>query len=403
MQAHNNLNVTAIMRDEKNGSKLNSVCTSINDPKIEVHIGRLQDVRPGIPLLDSADFLILDVDPKNGEDLSNIEDIINNRFPNKAVIATATDASVHDARRFIHMGAADFLLQPVGKTELISALEFASGRRKPTNDNPQSLGKIASFLGAAGGAGASALSVQMGCLMAEKRENENYNPCVLDFDTQFSSAALYLDLPSRTGLPDLINASERLDASLLRAAMCDHSSGLSILPASAELNFFHGFDEEFVASCLRLAAGEYGQVLVDLPALWTPWVVEILKKSDLIFLIIQQSIPHIHHARRQLEALKRNGLPSENVVLICNRFDGSWGKTVRLKDIEKSLGHKVEHCVANDFKLLSEAIDQGAQISQIKRRSKVQKDIDKIIAAEFALNEQRAERLEPHLEMQLAG
>ena len=68
--------------------------------------------------------------------------------------------------------------------------------------------------------------------------------------------------------------------------------------------------------------------------------------------------------------------------MALNRHDQGWGKgkSAHISDAEKALGRKFDYYVANDFSLVSEAINQGVPLSKIKKRSKVGKSIDHMFA-----------------------
>ena len=99
----------------------------------------------------------------------------------------------------------------------------------------------------------------------------------------------------------------------------------------------------------------------------------------MILLVTQLTVPHIRQARRQLDNLTVSGLGDIPVKVVVNRFDKGWGKGVSAKEAAKGMARGIDYFVASDFKLISEAINQGVPISKIGRHSKVEKSIGVLV------------------------
>ena len=76
------LNVVAIVRSGDVGSALNESCTDMNGTKVDVHVGRLNDVHPDVEIFNGVDVLLLDVDPGSSDELAVLSAIVGDRFPN---------------------------------------------------------------------------------------------------------------------------------------------------------------------------------------------------------------------------------------------------------------------------------------------------------------------------------
>jgi pilus assembly protein CpaE len=104
-----------------------------------------------------------------------------------------------------------------------------------------------------------------------------------------------------------------------------------------------------------------------------------LQKSDLILMVTQLTVPHVRQARRQLDHMTSHGLVDVPVSVVVNRFEKGWGKGVNAKEAAKALNREIDYFIMSDFKLVSEAINQGVPISKIARRSKVEKSIGDLV------------------------
>lgn len=116
------MNVVAILRSDAAGEALHEACARMNGTRIDVHVGRLADVRPGVDFLKDRDVFILDVDPRDDQEVEHLRLILQTHFPNMPVVATASEVTLREMRRFMRMGVVDFVPQPITPSELESAL-----------------------------------------------------------------------------------------------------------------------------------------------------------------------------------------------------------------------------------------------------------------------------------------
>lgn len=373
------MNVVAILRSEQAGEAFSGAGADINGTRIDVHVGRLLDVQPGVDILKNPDVLILDVDPHDAEEVAHLQRILQTYFPDTPVVATAPEATLQDVRRLMHLGVVDFVPQPITREDLKSALDHAARSRPATSQAAERPGSVIAFLKAGGGVGASTLAVQSACLLASRSKSERARVCLLDLDLQFGTGALYLDLDNRVGLADLLESPERLDPELLHSVMGQHECGLDLLAAPREVIALDALTPAIVEQCLRLARSEYGTVFLDLPEAWTTWSYRAIQSSDLVILVLQLTVAGVRQARRQIDTLRAHGLEDVPVKVALNRYEKSWGKSVDLKDAEKALGRKFDYFIANDYKTVSEALNQGVALSKIKKKTKVETSIQKMI------------------------
>jgi pilus assembly protein CpaE len=252
-------------------------------------------------------------------------------------------------------------------------------RAKDEGGEDSGRGKIISVLKAGGGVGATTLAVQAGYLIAQRFKGERHKACLIDLDLQFGNASLYMDIDNRVGLLDLVESPERMDVSLLQSVMSHHESGLDVLAAPRDVMPLEVVSSGAVDACLKVAADLYSYVLVDLPTVWCDWTMQALQKSDVILLVTQLTVPHVRQARRQLDQLAAHGFGDIPVKVVVNRFEKGWGKGVSAKEAAKAMNRGIDYFVMSDFKLVSEAINQGVPIAKIARRSKVEKSIADLV------------------------
>ena len=389
------LNVIGMLRTPQLRSALAEVCTDMNGTRFDLRIAPLEgitaELTPG-----ASDLLIVEVNSRDAGDIERLRSLVESQAPT-AVVATAADATLNDVRQLMRLGVIDVLPQPVQRSDILAALELAARSRKAAAQSAAARGRFVSVLKGGGGVGATTIAVQIGCYMASVLEKRGEQACILDLDAQSGTVALFLDLSDRVGLADLVDSPERLDADLLRGVMSRHASGLSVVAAPPEVMPLETFTPGFISRLVTVAREHFDVVLADLAPAWTQWSFEALRQSDEVLLVTQMTVPGIRQARRQLDTLRAEGLDELPLRLVLNRYEKRWGDTLSFKEVEKALGHKIDFTVANDYRTVSEALDQGVALSDIRRRSKVYKSITKISDTLIPAGSRVDGRIEPHL------
>jgi pilus assembly protein CpaE len=393
------LHVLAVVRSPAVERCLGEARTALRGVTISQRAVPLSELYPTGDLLQAPDILLLEVDPGAAGELDMLERITRRHFPGVPVVVTAAEAALPVTRRLMHLGVADFLPQPLSVDDLEGALEQAVRTRRDYAA-PQTRGKVFAFLKAGGGVGATTLATQAAVSLAARRQAGRGGVCLLDLDIQFGAAALYLDLDDRIGLADLLDDPRRLDGELLRSVMTQHRSGLDVLAAPREVLGLDAVTPQVLDACLDLAVAEYETVILDLPGVWSPWTYRAVQSCDLAILVTQLGVGGIRQARRQMDAMAANGLGEVAIRVAVNRFEAGWRRPVSVKEAERALGRPIDDLIANDYRTVSEAIDRGVALTDIRRRSKAAQGIRRMIdAAQRAVADEKHDlaRIMPRL------
>lgn len=369
------LNVLAVIRSEETRKDLAAAFMGIEGLNLVIEEGDLDDV--GTQLMNShvPDMLVVDVQTDDPAEMSRLGSICRDREAGVSVIATGTNATVDDVRRLMRLGVVDYLPQPISRTDVFGTVEAMAQRARQTGAPAQTGGRVISFVKAAGGMGATTLAIQT-ALCLRNLDHGNAKVCVLDLDLQFGNVALYLDLDPGLTASDIIGSPDRLDGSLLLSVMSHHESGLDILAAPRELLPLNAMTAASAVQLIELACAQYDYVVVDLPMDWTDWSHAILEHSGLVTLVTQLTVAAIRQARRQIDILAGEGLGQVPLAIVLNRYERrSAGSGIRIKEAEKALGRSIDHFIPNEYKTVSQALNRGVPVSQIKRRSKFEKRI----------------------------
>lgn len=370
----------SIVLDPATAALLDSGRLALPDTEIRVHGGTLASFLANGPSVRWTDVLICQINPDNPRDFEVFERFVHEHAGRMPVVAAVRDLTVAVTRRVLRSEAVDVLPIPFTPDELHQAIE--TGRDalvRGGEEGPSHSGRIVAFVGALGGMGATALATQSAIIWAEKA-----SVCLIDLDVQFGNAALYLNMKPRLSLADLIDAGDRIDVELLRSVADSHPSGMSIIACPPDIVPLDALTPEFVDKLLDLAVQSYDIVLIDLPGAWVSWSLSALQKSDAVCLVTGMTVPGVHQARRQLELLDANGL-SDRTRIILNRVAAPMFGKVDVSETEAVLRRPVQFVITNDYPTFSTAIDEGRSIGVVKIKSRVEKDVRRLVTMLAAL------------------
>jgi len=296
---------------------------------------------------------------------------------NTPLIAAAYEPPLAFVRALVRAGAHDVIPLPLDQKELETALDpirkmiaAQTVRARPGHQ------KVVTVIKSEGGIGATALLSQLATSFADSERRQGREACLIDLDIQFGDAAFQMGLQPALTFTDLVAAGKRIDSDIIRSIAAQHPSGLQVIAAPKEITPLESLTSDQVLKIVDLATEEFGTVFIDLPMNWSNWSLSLLARSDLILLVTELRVPSLRRARRQLDLLDSQGLQNLDVRVIVNRAEKGMFKRIDNSDAERVLKLPVSYTIANDHDTMTQAIDRGVPIADIKRKSALGKDID---------------------------
>ena len=295
------------------------------------------------------------------------------------LIAAAYDPPMAFVRALVRAGAHDVIPLPLDPDDLEAALDpirkivAAQGARHRSSHQ-----KIVSIIKSEGGVGATSLLGQLASRFAASEAANGREVCLLDLDVQFGDAAFQLGLHPSLTFSDLVEAGKRLDGEMLRSTATQHPSGLKVIAAPREIMPLESLTSEQLLGIVDIATEQFGTMFVDLPMNWTNWSLSLLARSDIVLMVTELRVPSLHRARRQLDLLDSQDMHNLDVRIILNRCEKGLFKTLGASDAERVLRRPIAFTVANDHDTMTQAIDRGVPIAEVRRKSSLGRDIDNI-------------------------
>jgi len=348
------------------------------DSKVELSVvnGGLADQERKLDL-NGATVVILDIDPAREADLAALQALTQRLGGSPPVIVAIPQFDVTLARQLLQMRVADFLVKPVAPLDLVRACARAAQGTK--NGSTANEARIFTFLPASGGVGLTTLAIETAMLLM-RGGGERSSTCLVDLDFQHGSCCDYLDLEPRLDLDEIEPRPDRLDRQLLEVMISEHPSGLKVIAAPSRPAEMRSFDFEVVTRLLDLVAAHFDNVVIDVPRTWFAWTDSVLVGSNRLFIVTEMTVPGLKHARHLVSVIRERLADGPKPEVIVNRFEQRmFGPGLRRADIEQALGDTLAAMVPNNFRLVSEAIDRGVPLDEVKAGNNVSGAVKKLL------------------------
>lgn len=274
--------------------------------------------------------------------------------PGLGVVGVTATSDLNHVINAQRAGCKQLTMRPIDPADLVVAI------RRTLNVSPDE-GKpnhtIALF-GSVGGAGTTALACNLAVELAALQDGRC---AIFDLDFEFGGVARAFDLTPQFTIADLA-AAGAVDAVLLSKAATELASRVDVIARPPQLRDAHTIDDNAIRSIVRTAQHQYPFVVLDLPRRIDPVVGAAVEASHTLLVVVQLTVPAIDNASRVLAALREEGVPSERIQIVVNRFRKGT-HTVSLELVEQQLKRKPIAVIPSDYQAVYAALDTGSSLA----------------------------------------
>jgi pilus assembly protein CpaE len=278
-------------------------------------------------------------------------------------------------RALMKLPHSDVLEAPFAAADLAEA---ARGLLAPKDATPHVTATHCwTVTGAVGGAGATMLSIETACALAERKGGR---VCLVDLNLADGAAAAYLGAPANMVLSRAAQSPDRIDAAMLEAFASTAPGGFDLLASPRDPNAFANTPSEVIIRMLDVACQVYDFVVVDVPRHRHAWTLDVLAGSDELLVVSELTVPALLAARSlagELEADLGNGPPPR---IVLNRLAKRvFGPAPSMGEAEKALGRKADGGITSDWEAAAASANLGGPIRQHRPKSRIVKDVEELV------------------------
>lgn len=320
--------------------------------------------------------VIIDMDASKLEEIESLQRVIRRLEGRIPVVVVTQEFDAAAVRILVQLQVADFLVKPLTTADLVrSCIRAIQGPGREEGGEAQ----ICTFVPATGGVGATTLALQT-AFQLHKSVTRGASTCVVDLHLQQGTCAEYLDLEPRFDISEIENQPERLDRQLLDVMLSKHESGLCVLAAPPNPAEMRTYNTDVVVRMLDLVSAYFDNVVIDMPRTWFPWTETVLLGSNRLYLVAEMTVPCLRHTQRLIQAIYETVGKEVKPQVIVNRFEQRMFESgIKQTDVEEILGDHFSGGVANNYKLVREAVDRGVPLQEIDPDANVITDLKRII------------------------
>ncbi len=225
-----------------------------------------------------------------------------------------------------------------------------------------------------GGAGKTTVSTNLALGLAHAAPGE---VVIIDLDLQFGDVSSALGLNPEHSFADAIRDFEKLDAPALKAYLTPHPTGLFVLCAPATPTEADDLTPEHVERVVSLLAESFRYVVIDTPSGLDEITLAALELASDLVLLSATDVPSVRSTRKEIDALKVIGKPSQQWHFVLNRADARTGLTVGA--IETAVGVKVDVAIPSS-RSVPVSLNKGEPVLGSDPRSPVSLAITQLVS-----------------------
>lgn len=366
------MKINIISNDKSHANTIRQILLDGNPQRqIAVLDGGLEQIAQSLSA-NIPDLLIIDGGNPGDAAFKTLEQL-NLHQPDLSMVLLCNQPSPELLINMMRVGVKDVLplpLVPEALRATVTRIEQKSASTAPTPKH----GKTIAFIACKGGSGATFLASNLAYVLASEQVGK---VALLDLNLQFGDASLFIsDQPPSNTLADVADNITRLDASFLSSSMLQVLPNLGVLAAPDDPEQATEVKPKHIEALLDLAKTQYDYVVLDVGRALNASTVMAMDHADMIFMVLQETLPFIRDAKRLLHALLALGYSKDKIHLIVNRYEK--GGDIQLEDVERTLGMKVFRTIPNSYAAVSASVNQGVPIVKIAHRDPVTKSLQEI-------------------------
>ena len=335
----------------------------------------------------SPDVVLMDINMPGMDGIATSEQLTA-LVPTAAVIMMSVQGEADYLRRSMLAGAREFLVKPFSADELTTSIrkvhererekqartavqaDAAASVPRSSGNGQHPYGRVVTVFSPKGGVGRTTIAVNMAVAAA----GQGRRVALVDASLQFGDVAVMLNLdPRHRSLADLVpeiaaGVPESVDTALVR-----HDSGVDVLlapptPETAEL-----ITPAYMRGVIERLREDHDLVVVDTQPILSDMMLAMLDVADRIAAVLTLEITNIRNLRVFLEVARQLGYDDGRIALVLNRADSSLG--IRVADVERSIGRKVDHSVVSDGRSVVYALNRGIPFVTSNPEAQVSQDL----------------------------
>ena len=347
--------LSAFVADDVTRETIARVAAERGWPNAAIQAGGVSAAARALAIVDPPRVLMVDISDSD-DPLADVRALLGMLEPEIRVVVLGTINDVTFYRQVIGAGAADYLLKPTTSDAIREALARAetvlSKVQRPT-------GRTVAFIGTRGGVGATTVATSCAWLAANKLAR---NVALVDFDLQFGTVALSLDLDPGAGLREALVDPDRIDDTFLDRAIVHAGERLAVLGGEESLDDAPVFESTAGLKLIGALTAKYDLVMLDVPARLAVMHPDLLAAASEMVLVCDMSLASLRDINRFRRFFKTAGCDGRVSIVVNHVGSGRKGHLAKA-EFEKGLEGAVDYYLPHDGDSAAQTSNIGAPLA----------------------------------------
>ncbi len=324
----------------------------------------VEQTKPAVALVS------LDADPQRG--LACVAQVTM-AVPTCAVMVVSKSQEGSLILQAMRNGAKEFLAAPLKLDDFMAALDRMQQVSGGGREGKSKANRVITLVGASGGVGCTALAVNLGCTLAANTAN---SVAIIDLDLALGDADVWLDIIPDYTIQDVADNITRLDYSMLKRSLTQHSSKAFLLPRPVHLESRPPLGAEQLQRVVALLKATFSHLIIDVSKSFSALDVAAMEVSDDIYIVTQLDLPCLRNVVRMNAFLDEQGF-GEKVKVIVNRA-GLGEAQISLNKALETIGREVFGQIPNEYNVVVESRNNGVPFVTEHPKSKITRAIQQL-------------------------
>jgi pilus assembly protein CpaE len=244
-------------------------------------------------------------------------------YPGLQIIAIGSLAEPESALAALRAGVRDFIdLSAPPADALRITRQVIDNLVEPVSRH----GQVTALLGARIGMGVSTLAANLAVMLQRRDVAQGRQAVLLDLGLPAGDGSLLLNTRSEFNFVDAVRNLRRFDQTFVHTALSHHASGLALTSLPPNLADMREVSYSSSISLLNRLRAFFDQQIIDLGGFTnSEFIAQVVQSADDTWLLCDQGVASIVSAVGVLDALREQGVNTDNVHLIVNKFDPDLG------------------------------------------------------------------------------
>ena len=323
------------------------------------------------------DIAIVALDEDNDKGLNLIRQITSTA-PSCQVVGASTSTDGSLILGAMRAGAKEFVTLPVDSNDLMAALMRLNVGGGSSEGGGRSRNcRAVAIAGCSGGVGSTSLAVNLGCALAADESN---TVALVDLDMALGDADVFLDTIPDYTLTDVAQNVARIDLSLLKRSLTQHSSGLYLLPRPVQLQESEMIEPEDVQRIIGLLKASFTHLIFDTSKAYSQIDLLAMQEADHVLLVTQLDLPCLRNVVRLMMSFSEFDGLREKTRIVVNRVGLDSGQ-ISLKKAQETIGDEIFWRIPNDYRVMSEVRNNGVPLLERAPKAAITQAVVELAAA----------------------